>query len=141
VVSVTGVPAVIERELAAVRRRLAALRTEEAGLEAILTSLQSQLAELEKSARSALFAGAAVTSSSPSSAKVDLFCSLFRGRTDVFPVPWENRNTGKAGYSPACANEWAGGSCAKPKGQMRAMPASGVHCRIRRPYRQAPARR
>jgi superfamily II DNA or RNA helicase len=115
VVSVTGDPAVIAREIAAVRRRLAALRTEEAALEASLTSLQSQLAELEKGPRSAPFAGAAVTSSSPSSAKVDLFCSLFRGRTDVFPLRWENRNTGKAGYSPACVNEWARGICAKPK--------------------------
>lgn len=111
----TGDPAVIAREIAAVRGRLAALRTEEAGLEASLRSLLSQLAEIEKSARSAPFAGAAVTSSSPSSTKVDLFRSLFRGRTDVFPLRWENHKTGKAGYAPACANEWARGICAKPR--------------------------
>jgi len=26
---------------------------------------------------------------------------------------WESRKTGRAGYSPACANEWAYGLCAK----------------------------
>ena len=37
--------------------------------------------------------------------KISLFRSLFRGRTDVYPIRWENQS-GKAGYSPACANEW-----------------------------------
>ena len=58
---------------------------------------------------------AAVTNRSPSSAKVDRFRSLFKGRSDVFPLRWENRNSARAGYSPACSNEWARGICAKPK--------------------------
>ncbi|WP_367025921.1 hypothetical protein ABZN20_16130 [Methylococcus sp. ANG] len=37
--------------------------------------------------------------------KVDLFRRLFRGRTDVFPVRWESKTTGKSGYAPACAND------------------------------------
>jgi superfamily II DNA or RNA helicase len=48
-------------------------------------------------------------------AKVALFRRLFRGRSDVFPVRWENAKTGRAGYSPACANEWRRGICEKPK--------------------------
>ena len=28
---------------------------------------------------------------------------------------WENRNTGKSGYAPACANEWVRGVCGKPQ--------------------------
>ena|ERR1019366_6872713 len=32
-----------------------------------------------------------------------------------FPVRWENRNTGKSGYAPACANEWVRGVCGKPQ--------------------------
>lgn len=48
-------------------------------------------------------------------AKVELFRSLFRGRTDVFPLRWENLKTGKSGYSPACANEWKRGVCEKPR--------------------------
>jgi hypothetical protein len=38
--------------------------------------------------------------------KVALFRSLFRGRDDVFPRYWRNERTGRAGYAPACANEW-----------------------------------
>jgi len=47
--------------------------------------------------------------------KVTLFSRLFRGRTDVYPVRWESKTTGKAGYSPACANEWRAGVCEKPR--------------------------
>jgi superfamily II DNA or RNA helicase len=47
--------------------------------------------------------------------KVALFCSLFRGRTDVYPVRWESKTTGKSGYAPACANEWRPGICEKPR--------------------------
>ena len=47
--------------------------------------------------------------------KVALFRHLFRGRTDVYPVRWERKTTGKCGYSPACANEWRPGVCEKPR--------------------------
>jgi superfamily II DNA or RNA helicase len=47
--------------------------------------------------------------------KVALFRRLFRGRTDVYPVRWESKTTGKSGYSPACANEWRAGVCEKPR--------------------------
>jgi len=39
--------------------------------------------------------------------KVALFRRRFRGRTDVYPVRWESKTTGKSGYAPACANEWS----------------------------------
>lgn len=38
--------------------------------------------------------------------KVGLFRRLFRGRTDVYPIRWESKTSGKSGYSPACAHEW-----------------------------------
>ncbi len=47
--------------------------------------------------------------------KIALFRRLFRGRTDMYPVRWESKTTGKAGYSPACANEWRPGVCEKPR--------------------------
>jgi superfamily II DNA or RNA helicase len=47
--------------------------------------------------------------------KVALFRRLFRGRTDVYPIRWESKTTGKTGYSPACANEWRAGVCEKPR--------------------------
>lgn len=47
--------------------------------------------------------------------KVALFRRLFRGRTDVYPVRWESKTSGKSGYAPACANEWRAGVCEKPR--------------------------
>ena len=61
------------------------------------------------------FENAPVTNASPSHEKVDLFRRLFAGRPDVFPMRWDNRKTGRSGYSPACANEWVRGICGKPK--------------------------
>ena len=54
--------------------------------------------------------------------KVALFRGLFRGRSDVFPIRWENRTTGRTGYAPACANEWQRGICEKPKVKCSACP-------------------
>jgi hypothetical protein len=54
--------------------------------------------------------------------KIALFRRLFRGRSDVFPVRWENRKTGRSGYAPACANEWRRGICEKPKVKCSACP-------------------
>ena len=71
--------------------------------------------------------------------KLALFRRLFRGRSDVYPVRWESKTTGKSGYAPACANdkfarranlhseggrraramdgqsEWRAGVCEKPR--------------------------
>ena len=44
-----------------------------------------------------------------------LFRRLFRGRTDVYPIRWESKTTGKSGYAPACGNEWLAGVCEKPR--------------------------
>lgn len=46
--------------------------------------------------------------------KVAIFRRLFGGRTDIYPVRWENK-AGKSGYAPACANEWKSGVCEKPR--------------------------
>lgn len=56
-----------------------------------------------------------ITQKSPSSEKLALFRSLFRGREDLYPQRFESRKSGKAGYSPACGNEWIRGICEKPK--------------------------
>ncbi len=47
--------------------------------------------------------------------KLVLFRRLFRGRTDVYPIRWEGKTSGKSGYAPACANEWRAGVCEKPR--------------------------
>jgi hypothetical protein len=54
-----------------------------------------------------------VNSRSSPAAKIALFRSLFRGREDIYPRRFESRKTGKSGYQPACANEWARGLCDK----------------------------
>src|SRR5688500_4091209 len=59
--------------------------------------------------------GLAVANDSPPTAKIELFRSLFRGRADVYPIRFESRKTGRAGYAPACANEWVRGVCEKPR--------------------------
>ncbi len=46
--------------------------------------------------------------------KIALFRRLFRGRTDVYPLRWESK-AGRAGYTPACGNEWRAGVCEKPR--------------------------
>lgn len=45
-------------------------------------------------------------SSLTSTDKVKLFRSLFRRRTDVFPLRFVSKKTGKPGYAPACSNKW-----------------------------------
>jgi hypothetical protein len=52
---------------------------------------------------------------SPAGEKIALFRSLFRGREDVYPRRFENQRTGRAGYAPACGNEWVRGICEKPR--------------------------
>ncbi len=47
--------------------------------------------------------------------KITLFRSLFKGREDVYPRRFESKKTGRAGYAPACGNEWVRGICEKPR--------------------------
>ncbi len=56
-----------------------------------------------------------VHGASPAADKIALFRSLFRGRDDVYPKRFESRRTGRAGYQPACGNEWVRGICEKPR--------------------------
>ena len=45
--------------------------------------------------------------------RIELFCSLFRGREDVFARRWYSKVTNKSGYQPVCVNEWRRGLCDK----------------------------
>src|SRR6267142_4465085 len=56
-----------------------------------------------------------VTQHSAPAFKIALFRSFFRGREDVYPRRFESRKTGRAGYQPACGNEWVRGVCEKPR--------------------------
>jgi superfamily II DNA or RNA helicase len=101
---------------------LAALQVENARLVALLEShgiqWQAPPSSSPRCAPPAPPPGAELDPPRPSlstSEKVALFRRLFRGRTDVYPVRWQSKTSGKSGYAPACANEWRAGVCEKPR--------------------------
>lgn len=103
----------IERENA----RLAALRQQVDDASARLAELHAELSAHPEDPHALAEAPPVASAKAPSTnaEKIALFRSLFRGREDVFPRRWENPRTGKSGYSPACANEWEEGLCAKKR--------------------------
>lgn len=88
-----------------------ALQAENARLIALLEAHGIEWREVHRTERSV--ADTAHVTLSPAE-KVRLFRQLFKGRTDVYPVRWESKTTGKTGYAPACTNEWVEGVCRKP---------------------------
>jgi superfamily II DNA or RNA helicase len=106
----------LELEIEQVRARLAANEAERKELEAALRDLVSRCSAAAADHSSPTIADAPrVMAASSAAEKIALFRRLFAGRADVFPVRWENRKTAKAGYAPACANEWVKGICGKPQ--------------------------
>jgi hypothetical protein len=100
----------MEPDIDSICARFAELEAERGALNKQLERLRAQRAQAMVSA-----GVSSITANSTAAEKVTLFARLFGGRTDVFPVRWENRNTGKSGYAPACANEWVRGVCGKPR--------------------------
>ena len=104
--------------------RLTALERERADVVAEINTLRSMRSEetepikVVPSGR----AGDPTDRNSPIEKKLALFRRLFRGRSDVYPIRWENRTTGRSGYAPACANEWRRGICEKPRVKCSACP-------------------
>ena len=88
------------------------LRAENARLIALL---EAHGIEWRRPTRSAIETRETAQTHLSTSEKVALFRKLFRGRTDVYPVRWKAKSTGKSGYSPTCANEWRAGVCEKPR--------------------------
>lgn len=101
------------REIAVLRARLTALERERSELADRLRTLEHTRAV--ESTQDPDTATAPVTMASSTPQKVELFRGLFRAREDVFARRWENEKTGKAGYAPACRNEWVRGVCGKPR--------------------------
>ncbi len=100
----------MERDIDSIRARLAELEAERGALNEQLQRLQARRAQ-------ALICDivSSITTHSTAAEKITLFRRLFAGRSEVFPVRWENRNTGNSGYALACANEWVRGVCGKPQ--------------------------
>src|SRR3984893_6232016 len=104
--------------------RLTALERERAAIVAEIETLQSAASEQTAPIKviAPEKAGQLVDRNSTIESKIALFRQLFRGRSDVYPIRWENRKTGRSGYAPACANEWQRGICEKPKVKCLACP-------------------
>jgi hypothetical protein len=100
---------------------LARLEARLVELEAERTALQSRIAELRRTAPAQATISVTPPRSSKTSApttpdaKVALFASLFRGRSDLYPRLWTNQKKGTKGYAPACLNEWNRPLCQKPR--------------------------
>src|SRR6056297_780738 len=101
--------------------RLTTIKSELQQLESRRQALLSELRELMLSDGAAVisttFLGDRVFQKEPETPeeKIQLFLKLFCCRSDVYPRYWENKKSGKKGYSPVCSNEWKNGICFKPK--------------------------
>ena len=106
-----------EIEIERIRARLVSLENERSELKALLVQIEERRngISLNFGAPDTSSNIHTVSSTSSTTEKIRLFRNLFLGRTDVFPLRWENIKTKKAGYSPACANEWVRGICKKPQ--------------------------
>jgi superfamily II DNA or RNA helicase len=104
-------------EVSRIRAELKALERERVRLEARLREIgrESEREPPEPQPSPSLTFTPTVSNGSPAADKVAVFRKLFAGRTDVFPVRWENPKSGRTGYAPACANEWVRGVCGKPQ--------------------------
>lgn len=98
-------------EVARLEREIALLRAENDRLRTRLGLVDEASAQTTQPAAPAweptLFAAEdsdplpSVTARSTPDAKVQLFRSLFSGRTDVYAIRWKNDRTGRSGWSPA----------------------------------------
>ena len=109
--------------------RLTALERERGAIVAEIETLQSAPSEQTAAVKviPSEKAGDLVDRNSAIENKIALFRRLFRGRSDVFPIRWENRKTGRSGYAPACANEWQPGVCEKPKVKCSVCPSVAIY--------------
>lgn len=56
-----------------------------------------------------------ISATSDVASKIELFKSLFKGREDIYATRWENRVSGKSGYTPVCLNRRKQALCGRPR--------------------------
>ena len=103
----------IVQELAAEEAKLPELERELSMARGRIDALRAELQTAPTAKPRALPLAVPVVGKAPATAadKVKLLRSLFRGRTDVFPVRFVSKKTGNPGYAPACSNKWEPGLC------------------------------
>ena len=111
----------IDQLLAEIEKELATLDARRAKLLAQVVELRQEKASLlgAHETQPSLDRIPSVSNQSSQEDKIALFRRLFRGREDVYPRRFESLKTGKAGYQPACRNEWGRAICEKPKSVTR----------------------
>ncbi len=122
---------ILAEQIAREEQRISEIHAELKRRHALVSSFKEQLAGLQPMANGLTVLDEGTTSTTTtlsSEEKVRLFRSLFRGREDVFARRWESRRTGKAGYSPACANEWDPVLCGKARGPGSTRKANCLEC-------------
>lgn len=95
----------MDDELIQVRRELERVRAENVRLSRLLDLRDHGTAPPPEQ----LAAARPVTMSSPVGDKLARYADLFRARTDVYAVRWENSRTGASGWMPAVAGSWRKG--------------------------------
>lgn len=92
----------------------AELLAENESLKQQITHLKSQLSKLTQPKTQTPPTTKIHNKSTPIE-KIDLFKTLFQGRTDIHAKRWQSIKTGKSGYQPVCQNEWNEQFCDKKK--------------------------
>jgi hypothetical protein len=120
----------LDDELSALRDEVVRLRAENARLQRLL-ELTPQQARPPGPVQTGVFDGepGPVHASSPASAKVAFYASLFAARPDVYAVRWENARTGRVGWVPAVRGGWRKGVPAAEREYLplTSRPASSPH--------------
>jgi len=95
-------------EFVQLRRELDRLRTENARLSRLLELGGQDTAPASEQLAAPQHPGL-VTMASSAEDKITLYADLFRARTDVYAVHWENLRAGTDGWMPAVAGRWRKG--------------------------------
>lgn len=97
----------------ALKKENAFLKSEVDRLSGKMAGPQISLFESETKNFSGLpdFSPSKIHAKSKSEEKIELFMSLFRGRSDVYARRYYNEKTKIAGYTPVCGNQWRQGLC------------------------------
>lgn len=101
----------LAEELAGLRREVVRLRAENARLLRLL-ELTPRQSQPPGPTQAAIFDAqpGPVHAHSPAAAKVAFYAALFRARTGVYALRWENRRTGGSGWVPAVRGGWRKGT-------------------------------
>ncbi|WP_394216434.1 DEAD/DEAH box helicase family protein [Brachybacterium vulturis] len=93
----------------ALQRENERLRAEVARMSRLLDLRAGETAPADEQLAAPLRGQGIVDLGSPQDAKLALYADLFRARTDVHAVRWQNARTGAAGWMPAVAGGWRKG--------------------------------